>query len=1156
MPPSIRQSVLSPVQPLKGQQKITWSRLYGSAKSLAISNFAIQQKKTLVLITVDNLSAINIVNELKVYLKGRNTPVTIFPDWETLPYDLFSPYQDITSERMHILFNMQRYEHGILVVPITTAMHRLLPKEYLLKNSLVLNVGQIIQLDEFKKQLSQYGYVFVEQVSEHGEVSVRGSLLDIFPMGTTSPFRIDFFDDEIDSIRTFDIDSQRSIDKVDSISVLPAHEVALTKEGISNFRTNWRSQFEGDPSRCSIYRDVSQFLAPAGIEYYLPLFYEKTNSLFDYMVNDSFLILDEGVEEAAESFWNDVNLRYEQRCNDIERPILPPRNIFLNTNDLFTNLKTFKQIQIENLALNKKSSFVEFASDMPIKLTINSQNKEPLKLVNDFIEKFNGRVLIASDTEGRRETIMGLFNGHNKPTKVDDWLTFLHGDIKFGIAIMPIEKGLIIYQPNITVITEAQLFGDRVQQRRLRKSKNQDAETIIRDLTELRVGSPVVHEDHGVGRYCGLLTLEVNGILSEFINLEYADGDKLYVPVSSLELIYRYTGVDPENAPLHKLGGGKWQKAKRKAKEKIYDVAAELLELHASRANRQGQSFSFDKDAYDIFVQQFPFEETQGQQQAIDSMIDDMCSVKPMDRLICGDAGFGKTEVAMRAAFIAVQNNKQVALLVPTTLLAQQHTQNFIDRFIDWPLRIETLSRFRKKKEQTATIEDMAAGKIDIIIGTHKLLQNDIVFKNLGLIIIDEEHRFGVRQKEKFKLLRTEVDILTLTATPIPRTLNMSLSEVRDLSIISTPPSRRLSVKTFVVEHSYDLLKEAVAREIKRGGQVFYLHNNVKTIEKVAEEMSNLLPEIRVCFAHGQMPEKQLESIMSDFYHHRFNLLVCTTIIETGIDIPKANTIIIDRADKFGLAQLYQLRGRVGRSHHRAYAYLIVPPRKLMTQDAIKRLEAIEALEELGVGFTLATHDLEIRGAGEILGEGQSGHIQEIGFSMYMDLLNRTVQAMKDGKMTNLNQPLHHNIEIDLHVSALIPEDFLPDVHIRLIMYKRIASAKSTLELDDLKEEMIDRFGLLPDAVLNLFKISTLKLLAKHSGVRKIDIGLNGGRIFFIEKANIDPIRVLKLIQSDPVCYKLDGQDKLRINIELPDIESRIQALKNIFDEIVVKDAA
>lgn len=1154
---SERQNVLSPKLLETGQTRSNWSRLHGSAKSLAIANMAMQTSKPVLVITADAINAVNLINELKVYITDLEaTPVIAFPDWETLPYDPFSPYQDIISERLQTLFDLSGLTQGVLIVPVTTVMHRLLPSDYLLANSMVLKAGQSINIEASRKKLNQQGYNFVEQVTGHGEVSIRGSLFDVFPMGANDPFRIDLFDDEIDSIRLFDIETQRSTNKVDSIRVLPAREVALIDEGIARFRANWRARFEGNPGQCQIYSDVSQSLAPAGIEYYLPLFYEETSSLFDYMHDDTILVLDEAIKEAAESFWENVESRYEQGRYDVERPILPPRDIFLSTNDLYTELKRFPQIHIFGLLNESDSAIVEYDTEMPTNLSIDARAKEPLALVKHFIKEFDGRVLIAAETPGRRETIMGLFRQHGTPDKIEHWNNFLQSEVKFAIAIMPIEHGLIIRQPNIAIITEAQLFGERVMQRRLRKRKQQDADAVVRNLTELRVGAAVVHEQHGVGRYLGLITLDVGGFPGEFIHLEYADGDKLYVPVAALYFISRYTGLDPEHAPLHKLGSGQWQKARRKAAEKVYDVAAELLELHARRAARKGMSFELEQDAYYAFVQKFPFEETPGQQDAIDAMIADMGSDKPMDRLICGDAGFGKTEVAMRAAFIAVQNNKQVAILVPTTLLAQQHYQNFIDRFADWPVRVELLSRFRTKKQQDITLAAMADGKADIVVGTHKLLQSDINFKSPGLIIIDEEHRFGVRQKEKFKALRSEIDVLTLTATPIPRTLNMALSDLREFSIIATPPARRLAVKTFVREHSDVLLKEAMLREIKRGGQIFYLHNEVKSIEKTALEIEKLLPEARVEFAHGQMPEKQLESIMLNFYHRRFNVLVCTTIIETGIDVPTANTIIINRADKFGLAQLYQLRGRVGRSHHRAYAYLIVPPRKEMSADAIKRLEAIAALEELGIGFTLATHDLEIRGAGEFLGEGQSGHIQEIGFGLYMELLDRAVQAMKEGKHPELDRPLDHGAEIDLHVPALIPEDFLPDVHMRLITYKRIASVASKSELNDLKEEMIDRFGLLPDAVKNLFEISKLKQKARPLGIRKIDLGLNGGRIFFQEKASIDPMGIIQLIQSDPASYRLDGQDKLRISMDLPDIESRLNVLKYLFNEITLKNAA
>ena len=1152
-----RQSVLAPKLPVQDKVKMHWSRLYGSAKSLIIANTAVKIKNPVVVITRDVLGAVNLVNELKYFLKKpKETSIKYFPDWETLPYDNFSPYQDIVSERLKTLFELTNFSDGIIVVPINTLMHRLMPIDHLLANAFSLDLGQEINLEDIKNKLSRQGYNFVSHVTEHGEVCIRGSLIDIYPMGKNKPFRIDLFGNEIDSIRLFDPETQRSIKRVDSLRILPAREISLLDENISLFRKNWRSCFEGNPNQCPIYRDVSQSISPAGIEYYLPLFYQETSTFFDYIDDDALLIFDEEVTASSELFIEDIFSRYQQESQNNERPILPPDKIFLDIDDLNNITKRFTQIHISNLKTNSDLDFIEYDSSMPISIPIDARSKKPIKLFNHFLNEFKGRVLIAAETKGRLETITELFKNKKKPIIIEDWNSFLDGEIQFGITVMPIENGLIINKSNIAIISEMQLFGERAMQRRLRKRQKLDPDAIVRNLTELRIGSPVVHEEHGVGRYCGLINIEVGEVLSEFIHLEYADRDKLYVPVSALDLISRYTGVDPENAPLHRLGSNHWQKAKCKAAEKVYDVAAELLELHALRETKKREPYIFNQDEYYSFTQSFPFEETLGQQETINSMINDLLSDQPMDRLVCGDAGFGKTEVAMRAAFIAVQNGKQVGLLVPTTLLAQQHYQNFIDRFADWPVQIELLSRFRTKKEQDLSLSAMKNGTADIIIGTHKLLQDDIIFKNLGLIIIDEEHRYGVRQKEKFKSLRSEIDVLTLTATPIPRTLNMALSDLRELSIITTPPSRRLAVKTFVSEKNDNLLKEAMLREIKRGGQVFYLHNNIRTINETVRKISRLLPEVRVQFVHGKMPEKQLESVMLDFYHRRFNVLVCTTIIETGIDIPTANTIIIDRADKFGLAQLYQLRGRVGRSHHRAYAYLIVPEQKVMTADAIKRLKAIEALEELGIGFTLATHDLEIRGAGEILGEGQSGHIQEIGFSLYMQLLDRAVRAMKDGKIIDLNMPINKTTEIDLHIPALIPENFLPDVHMRLIMYKRIASVSCYSELTDIKEEMIDRFGVLPEAIHNLFNITKLKQKACLLGIRKIDLGKKGGRIFFRENSNVNVARIMEFIETAPENYKLDGKDKLRIIKELTEKDSRMEFLEYFLNEIFLKDAA
>ncbi|MGH8119958.1 MAG: transcription-repair coupling factor [Gammaproteobacteria bacterium] len=1136
-----------------------WTGLYGSSKALVISRVAAAETTApLIVVTADSLQAGRLVEELAFYL-GHPSPVEIltFPDWETLPYDLFSPYQDIVSERLATLARLLALERGILVVPVTTLMQRLLPRDYLAAHSLVLNIGQRLDIENFRQTLTAAGYAFSPQVLEHGEAAIRGSLIDIYPMGADQPFRIDLFDDAIDSIRTFDPETQRSLEKTEGIRILPAREVALNEEGITRFRAGWRARFSGNPGQCPVYRDVSEGLAPAGVEFYLPLFYAQTHSLFDYVSGKALLFLDESVGEAAGSYWQDIEARYEQGRHDIERPLLAPQELFFDSDELSGFMQRFRRVYMSGTATSDLERACRYATTVPLQLPIDVRLPEPLGIFNRFIDGFRGRVLIVAESAGRRETLLEMFKQHDlRPALFTDWNAFLSAPDRLGLIVAPLEQGAIIENPPLAVISESQLFGDRVQQRRLRKRRQQDTEAIIRNLTELVPGAPVVHEDHGVGRYRGLVTLEVEGMPGEYICIEYAQGDKLYVPVAVLDLISRYTGVDPEHAPLHRLGSGQWDKARGKAAERARDVAAELLEIYARRAARTGYSFQLHDFEYLAFIQSFPFEETPGQLETIEAVFRDMQDSRPMDRLVCGDAGFGKTEVAMRAAFQAVQNGKQVALLVPTTLLAQQHNQNFRDRFADWPVRIESISRFRSGREQSQVLQGLADGSIDIVIGTHKLLQDTVIFRRLGLLIIDEEHRFGVRQKEKFKELRSGIDILTLTATPIPRTLNLALSGLRELSIIATPPSRRQSVKTFVHEWSNTLLREALLREIKRGGQVYFLHNQIETIDKTARDVEALLPEARVRIAHGQMPEKELEQVMLDFYHRRFNVLVCTTIIESGIDVPTANTIIINRADRFGLAQLYQLRGRVGRSHHRAYAYLIVPHHKAMTADAVKRIEAIEALEELGIGFTLATHDLEIRGAGEILGEEQSGHIQEIGFGLYMDLLERAIHALRTGQQPDLDRPLDHGAEINLHAPALIPEDYLPDVHSRLIMYKRIASARSDRELQDLQEEMIDRFGLLPAYTKNLFRVTELKLRANPLGIRKVDLGQEGGRLFFQERPNVDPGRIIALIQGEPQTYRMDGRDKLRISKDLPDIEHRAAMLDRLLDRISVRNAA
>ncbi len=1145
-------SALTPPLPKSSRDKIHWGRLYGSADALAISAALREKKQLVLLITEDTPSAVRLESALRFYAGSHDDqPVIHFPDWETLPYDQFSPHQDIISERLLTLSRLPLLDKGILIVPVSTLLHRLPDKHYLQGNTLALDVGDKLEIESFRRRLDASSYRAVSQVVEHGEFAVRGSVLDIFPMGSEFPYRIDLMDIEIESIRTFDPETQRSIDKVNSIRLLPAKEFPFTPEAINRFRERYRDEFAGDTLKSNLYNDITNGIAPAGIEYYLPLFFDETSTLFDYLPDNTLVCIDHAVHEASETFSTEVVNRYQQRRHDVERPILPPQQLFLKTDELFNLLNKLPLINIQHFEQDEAAGKFNYATQQPPPLAFDIRGQQPAKALLAFLGDFKGRVLFAAESAGRREALLELLKGYDiRPQLFNSWQEFIEGSSKTGIAIAPLEHGLLLDQPQIAVITEPQLFGQQVMQRRRRKRRNNEGEKAIHNLAELQVGSPVVHIDHGVGRYLGLQKITAGGMENEFLALEYARNDKLYVPVSSLHLISRYSGSDPEHAPLHKLGSVQWEKAKRKAKEKIRDVAAELLAIYAKRETREGFQYRYDQDFYNAFAAQFPFEETPDQEQAILDVIDDMSSTKPMDRLICGDVGFGKTEVAMRAAFLATQAGKQVAVLVPTTLLAQQHFENFKDRFADWPVNVATLSRFRSKKESDATLAGLENGTVDIVIGTHKLLQSSIKFKRLGLLIIDEEHRFGVRQKEQFKAMRSEVDILTLTATPIPRTLNMSMSGMRDLSIIATPPAKRLSVKTFITQWNKATIQEACLREIKRGGQVYLLHNKVETIEKTARELGELIPEAKIEVAHGQMRERELEQVMSDFYHQRFNILVCTTIIETGIDIPTANTIIIDRADHFGLAQLYQLRGRVGRSHHRAYAYLITPPRRSMTADARKRIEALESIKELGTGFTLATHDLEIRGAGELLGEDQSGQMHEIGYNMYMDMLDRAVKDLKEGRQPDLERPLDHGAEIDIGAPTLIPDDYLPDVHNRLMMYKRIASANSLASLRELQVEMIDRFGLLPEQLKNLFNITKLKLKATPMGIHKIEMGAGGGRITFDEKPNIDPIKIIQLIQAQAQRYQLDPQQRLKIIQPLAEVTDRIAAVDKLLSTL------
>jgi len=1144
--------------PARPGEILTWGRLYGSAYGLAITTAARLHAGPLVVITPDTASANRLEEELRFYGGGDDVlPILAFPDWETLPYDVFSPHQDIISQRLATLQRLPTLHHGVLVVPVATLMHRVVPPAYLQANSLVLDTGQRLDIGDTRTRLEVRGYRCVTQVMEHGEFAVRGSILDLYPMGSPLPYRIELFDNEIESMRTFDPETQRSVAQVENIRLLPAREVPLNSEFIAHFRAAFENAFPNAPLDGIIYRDVSKGLAPPGIEYYLPLFFQHTAGLLDYLPDATLILHADDVAAAATGFWEEIGTRYEQGRHDLERPLLPPERMFLDNDALGTAVARFPQVTLQHFEVEAAPAAVNFATGAAPGLRLEVRARQPTATLMRFLDEFGGRVLFAAESTGRRETLLEILHrAELYPTQFDSWHDFLATNAPLGITVSPLQQGLLLEEPPVAVIAEAQLFGEQALQRRRRAPRSREVENVIRNLTELSIGAPVVHDDYGVGRYRGLQILEVGGLTQEYLTLEYADGDKVYVPVSSLHLINRYTGAAPELAPLHKLGSGQWERARRKAAERIHDAAAELLEIYARRAARKGHAFPATDEQYAAFIAAFPFEETPDQYDAIHEVLQDMATDKSMDRVICGDVGFGKTEVALRAAFMAVQGGTQVALLVPTTLLAQQHYQTFSDRFADWPVHIEALSRFRSKKQQDQVLAELAAGTIDIVIGTHKLLQPSVKFKNLGLVIVDEEHRFGVRHKERLKALRSEVDMLTLTATPIPRTLNMAMSGLRDLSIIATPPLHRLAIKTFVTQWNSALLREACLREIRRGGQVYFLHNEVRTIERVAREVAELVPEAMVRIAHGQMREHELEQAMLDFYHQRFNVLVCTTIIESGIDVPSANTIIINRADKLGLAQLYQLRGRVGRSHHRAYAYLVIPPAAVITADARKRLEAIESLEELGAGFMVATHDLEIRGAGELLGEEQSGNMQEIGFSLYTELLERAVTALKAGQQPQLDRPLDHGAEIDLQLPALLPEDYIPDVHTRLIMYKRIASANNDEELRDLQVEMIDRFGLLPPAAKTLFRVTGLKLKAQPLGIKKIEGSRNGAKLIFGPEPHVDPMTIVDLIQRQPDVYKFDGKDKLRVAKDLQHEEDRFAAIEQLIDTLAEKKAA
>ena len=1126
----------------------TWSGLHGSSLAVAIDTAAGAEDGLTLIITRSSHQAQLLARDLEL-LSVNKLPIQLFPDHETLPYDPFSPHPDIIAERLKTLSSLALITRGVVLAPVTSLIQRLPPADYILQRSFNLAAGQTLVIDEFRRRLENVGYDVSEQVYQAGQYTIRGSVVDIYPAGSPTPYRLDLFDEVIESIREYDPESQRSTGKVERIELLPAREYPCDETALEEFRRTFRMRFDVDTRNVTLYQDLRAGVHPQGLEQYLPLFYEQTSFLLDYLDTTPRLLLQPGVYKAAKDHMRRTTERWEQRRHDVERPVLDPWELYFTPENLKERLQDCNTTHLPDPEL-KPAGKAAFETAPAPDLHIHERGKEAAADLLAFLDGFEGRVVFAADTPGRRELLRTTLTTFGvKPEQFDGFAGFYSDSPRLGLAVLPVDEGFLV-PGELALITESQLFGGRTRPKVQRTVSERDPESIIRNLTDLSAGAPVVHEDHGVGRYLGLEVLEIDQRQAEFLMLEYAGGDKLYVPVPSLHLVSRYTGSDPESAPLHRLGSQQWEKARRKAATQVRDVAAELLDLYSRRLARQGFSFPLDNKLYAEFASGFPFEETPDQQNAIDAVIGDLESHQPMDRVVCGDVGFGKTEVALRAAFVAVQAGRQVALLVPTTLLAQQHFSTFSDRLADWPITVELLSRFRTGSQSKQVMEHLRNGAVDIVIGTHRLIQKDIRFKQLGLVIIDEEQRFGVQQKERLKQLRAEVDLLTLTATPIPRTLNMAMAGIRDLSIIATPPARRMAVKTLISEWDRSILREALSRELQRGGQVFFLHNEVKSIERIAREVQDLAPNARLAVAHGQMPERELEKVMLDFYRQRYNVLVCTTIIESGLDVPTANTIIINRADRFGLAQLHQLRGRVGRSHHRAYAYLVVPERRSMTPDARKRLEAIASLEELGAGFTLATHDLEIRGAGELLGAEQSGQINQVGFSLYSDMLARAVEALRKGEEPDLEDPVHRGIEIELHVPALIPEDYLGDVAARLTLYKRIASARDKAALRELQVEMIDRFGLLPTAIKALFEIAELRLIAERIGIIKLDFGPQGGRVVFSEQTRADPAALIRLIQERSVDYRMDGPQKLRILILEEDDSKRFAEARQLLERL------
>ena len=1096
------------------------------------------KKQSLNIFTGNVFEAIRLKEEISwFYPKLR---VNHFPDWETLPYDQISPHPDLISERLLTLYQMTQREFDINLLPLSTSLHLLPPRSYIEKFSFNFKTNQAVDINAFKNRLVDNGYLYVEKVMNPGEFAMRGGIIDIFPMGSIVPYRIDFFDNEIESIRTFDVDTQRSLYPTNKIKLLPARECPLDDEGVGIFRNNYREKFEGDLSKSKIYKSITKSTPFAGMEWYLPLFFEQTNSIFDYIEPKDAVLLLGDTAKAASDYWSETASRYRLYAYDTERPILEPNEFLIPPDQFFKKIKDYPQIK-------KHKDRIKSIKD----IAIDRDESPPLHKLSKLISKSTQRILLCAEGLGRRESLADLLKQSDIQFKlVEDWNAFIDSHEKVCLIAGPLHDGFSY--SNYLIITENEIFPNFVRQiKKSKRNKSFSSDGIVKDLTELSIGDPIVHEQHGVGRYKGLVDLDYGEGINEFLELHYEREDKLYVPVSQLYLISRYSGGPIESAPIHKLGSGSWEKAKKKALTQIHDTAAELLDLYAKRSLQKGVSSKINLNDYDAFVDGFPFEETADQKDAIERVVEDMESSRPMDRLVCGDVGFGKTEVALRAAFISVLNGKQAIVLVPTTLLAEQHFDNFCDRFARWPIKIEEISRFKSKKQQYESLQRLHEGKIDIIIGTHRLLQPDVKFKDLGLVVIDEEHRFGVRQKEKLKAFRKNVDVLALTATPIPRTLSLAMEGLREFSVIATPPQKRLSIKTFVVNFSQGIIKEAVLREFNRGGQVYFLHNEVNTIQSMFEKLSKLLPEAKIGVAHGQLREKELEHVMQDFHQQRINILLCSTIIETGIDIPTANTIIMNRADKFGLAQLHQLRGRVGRSHHQAYAYLLIDEDRKLTSNAKKRLEAIQLMEDLGAGYHLAMHDLEIRGAGELLGDSQSGQMHEIGFNLYVDMLNNAIKQLKKGEKLDLESPITSNKEINLHTPTILTQTYCPNTNERLIIYKRLSSCKSKDELKSIKEELIDRFGIMPLQTVNLILFHELRINILSTEVMKIDSSKRKSEITIKKNADIDPIKIIDLLQNDQR-FKMNGPDKIKILLEEEDVARRVKFITKTINEITV----